>query len=85
MAQLIDVKGKPTRERQNLPLILNKEHATGTVQMRPGPLRLTLENRTLTRTVDQVAAQRPKPRQRAILIDAREPTESGHVRRQDSG
>ena len=46
-AQFIDVKGEPTRERQNLSMVFNKVKApTGTVEMRPGPLRLSLENRT---------------------------------------
>jgi class 3 adenylate cyclase len=46
-AQFIDVKGEPTRERQNLSLIFNNARApTGTTEMRPGPLRLSLENRT---------------------------------------
>jgi class 3 adenylate cyclase len=45
--QFIDVKGEPTRERQTLSLIFDKVSApAGTVQMRPGPLRLMLENRT---------------------------------------
>ena len=48
--QFLDVKGEPTRERQNLSLVFDKLRApTGTVTMRPGPLRLTLENRTDTR------------------------------------
>ena len=46
-AQFIDVKGEPTRERQNLSLVYHNVHApTGTVELRPGPLRLSLENRT---------------------------------------
>jgi class 3 adenylate cyclase len=46
-AHFIDVKGEPTRERQSLSMVFNRVRApTGTVQMRPGPLRLTLENRT---------------------------------------
>ena len=45
--QFLDVKGEPTRERQTLSVVFNKVMApAGTVQMRPGPLRLTLENRT---------------------------------------
>jgi len=48
--QFLDVKGEPTRERQNLSLVFDKLRApTGTVTLRPGPLRLTLENRTDTR------------------------------------
>jgi class 3 adenylate cyclase len=45
--QFLDVKGEATRERQTLSMVFNKIRApTGTVEMRPGPLRLTLENRT---------------------------------------
>jgi class 3 adenylate cyclase len=45
--QFIDVKGEPTRERQSLTMVFNKVKApVGTVEMRPGPLRLALENRT---------------------------------------
>src|SRR6516225_8126712 len=48
--QFLDVKGEPTRERQNLSLVFDKlRPPTGTVTLRPGPLRLTLENRTDTR------------------------------------
>jgi class 3 adenylate cyclase len=54
-AHFIDVKGEPTRERQNLTMIFNKVHApTGTTEMRPGPLRLSLENRTDARTLPSV-------------------------------
>ena len=45
--QFIDIKGEPTNERQTLSMVFNKVKApTGTVEMRPGPLRLSLENRT---------------------------------------
>ena len=41
-AHFIDVKGEPTKERQNLSLIFNKAHSpTVTTEMRPGPLRIT--------------------------------------------
>ncbi len=51
-AHFLDVKGEPTRERQNLSVVFNMVHApTGTVDMRPGPLRLTLENRTDVRVL----------------------------------
>src|ERR1700722_335513 len=54
-AQFIDVKGEPTRERQNLSLVFNKVRApTGTMELRPGPLRLTLENRTDARVLPGV-------------------------------
>src|SRR4029077_16348625 len=45
--QFIDVKGEPTRERQTLSMVFNKvKAAVCTVEMQPGPLRLSLENRT---------------------------------------
>jgi class 3 adenylate cyclase len=54
-AQFIDVKGEPTRERQSLSIVFNRAHAhTTTVVMQPGPLRLTLDNRTDTRVVPGV-------------------------------
>jgi class 3 adenylate cyclase len=47
VAQFIDVKGEPTRERQNLSLTFTGLKApTTTIEMRPGPLRLSFENRT---------------------------------------
>jgi class 3 adenylate cyclase len=46
-AQFIDVKGEPTRERREVSVVYNKVHAhNATIEMRPGPVRLTLENRT---------------------------------------
>jgi len=46
-AQFIDVKGEPTRERQNLSIVFTGLKApTTTIEMRPGPLRLSFENRT---------------------------------------
>jgi class 3 adenylate cyclase len=54
-AHFIDVKGEPTRERQNLAMIFHKVHApTATTTLRPGPLRLALENRSDTRTLPSV-------------------------------
>ncbi|MBV9018394.1 MAG: adenylate/guanylate cyclase domain-containing protein [Alphaproteobacteria bacterium] len=54
-AQFIDVKGEPTRERQNLSLVFNNIRApTGTVVMQPGPLRLSLENRSHRRALPAV-------------------------------
>jgi class 3 adenylate cyclase len=43
----LDVKGEPTRERQNLSLVFDKLRVhTGTTELRPGPVRLALENLT---------------------------------------
>jgi class 3 adenylate cyclase len=54
-AQFLDVKGEPTRERQSLSVVFNKVHApTGTVEMRPGPLHLALENRADVRVLPGV-------------------------------
>jgi class 3 adenylate cyclase len=53
--QFIDVKGEPTKERQTLSLVFNTSKApTGTVEMRPGPLRMSLENRTGRRVLPAV-------------------------------
>jgi class 3 adenylate cyclase len=54
-AQFIDVQGEPTKERQQLSLIYNKIQApTGTTTMRPGPLRLSLDNQAGVRTLPTV-------------------------------
>ncbi len=54
-AQFLDVKGEPTRERQNLTVVFNKLSApNATLTMRPGPLRLSLENRTDARVLPGV-------------------------------
>ena len=54
-AQFIDVKGEPTRERQALSMVVSRAHApTTTLPLRPGPLRLSLENRTDLRLVPGV-------------------------------
>jgi class 3 adenylate cyclase len=55
-AQFIDVQGEPVRERQELSVVFNKVRApTGKAVLRPGPLRLTLENRTDQRVLPTVA------------------------------
>jgi class 3 adenylate cyclase len=47
VAQFINVIGEPTRERQNLSIVFTGIKApTTTIEMRPGPLRLSFENRT---------------------------------------
>src|SRR6202046_615910 len=54
-AQFIDVQGEPTKERQQLSLIYNKMHApTGTMTLRPGPLRLSLDNQAGVRVLPTV-------------------------------
>jgi class 3 adenylate cyclase len=54
-AQFIEVKGEPTSERQNLALVYNNVRApTGTLELRPGPLRLVLDNRTGSRVLPTV-------------------------------
>ena len=46
-AQFIDVQGEPTKERQQLSLVYNKAHPpTGSTTLRPGPLRLSLDNQS---------------------------------------
>lgn len=54
-AQFIDVKGEPTSERRSLAITFDKLHRhNATVEMRPGPLRLFLENRTDSRVLPGV-------------------------------
>src|SRR6476620_2514776 len=54
-AHFIDVQGEPTKERQPLSMVFNKLHApTGTTVMRPGPLRLTLDNQAGVRVLPGV-------------------------------
>ncbi len=49
-AQFIQVAGEPTAERRALSIVFNDLRApVGTVEMRPGPLRLVLDNRTKRR------------------------------------
>src|SRR5207302_540002 len=54
-AHFIDVQGEPTKERQQLSLIYNKAHPpTGSITLRPGPLRLALDNQAGVRTLPAV-------------------------------
>jgi len=55
MSQFIDVRGEPTRERQSLSFVLTKNSApVGALEMRPGPLRISLDNRTNVRTLPSI-------------------------------
>ncbi|WP_426434111.1 adenylate/guanylate cyclase domain-containing protein [Bradyrhizobium genosp. P] len=54
-AQFLDVKGEEASQRQNLSVTFNKAQLpVETVILRPGPLRLTLENRTDDRVLPAV-------------------------------
>jgi class 3 adenylate cyclase len=54
-AHFIDVQGEPTKERQQLALVYNKAHPpTGSITLRPGPLRLSLDNQAGVRTLPTV-------------------------------
>lgn len=53
--QFVDVKGEPTRERQSISLVYDRGHAhSATLEMRPGPVRIAIENRTDTRVLPAV-------------------------------
>jgi class 3 adenylate cyclase len=55
MSQTIEVKGEPARKTQSLSFIMTRDHAYAEdVQMRPGPLQLTLENRSSVRTLPAI-------------------------------
>ncbi len=50
--QIIEVTGEPTRERQALAMVFNKvKPLHGAVTLRPGPLRLALDNNTERRVL----------------------------------
>src|SRR5438093_2904452 len=52
MSQHIEVKGEPAHESQSLSFVMTRNHTPAeTVQMRPGPLQMTLENRSNVRTL----------------------------------
>ena len=54
-AQFIEVQGEPTKERQQLSLVYNKTHPpTGSLAMRPGPLRLLIDNQAGVRVLPSV-------------------------------
>jgi len=54
-AQFLDVQGDATRETQNLTVVFNKlSTPTGKLTVRPGPLRLVLDNRTDLRVLPAV-------------------------------
>jgi class 3 adenylate cyclase len=69
--QFLDVKGEPTRERQAVSIVYDRDHVVSqTLEMRPGPIRIAIENRTDTRVLpavfiagdvlhDLLAARRP--------------------------
>lgn len=53
--QFIDVKGEPTRDRQSLSLVYDRDHSHDQrLEMRPGPLRLAFDNRTNQRVMPAV-------------------------------
>jgi class 3 adenylate cyclase len=55
MSQHIEVNGDRARENQSLSFVMTRDHSpAGTVQMRPGPLQLMLENRSNVRTLPAV-------------------------------
>jgi class 3 adenylate cyclase len=54
-AHFFDIQGEPATERQQFSIVFNKLQApTGTTVMRPGPLRLSLENQTGVRVLPSV-------------------------------
>jgi class 3 adenylate cyclase len=54
-AQFFDVKGEVTRDRQHFSLVFDKVGVpTGSMELRPGPLRLSLENHSELRVLPTV-------------------------------
>jgi len=70
-AQFIEVNGEPTRERQSLSLLLDRTPLPiATATLRPGPLRLHIENRGDVRTLPAVWIAGPELEQ---LLSRRKP------------
>jgi class 3 adenylate cyclase len=54
-AQFLDVKGEPTKERQSLALVFDRAHRhSETLTLRPGQLRILVENHTEVRVLPSV-------------------------------
>jgi class 3 adenylate cyclase len=54
-AQFVDVKGEPTKERQSISLVFDRGHRHHeTLELRPGSLRIAVENHTDVRTLPSV-------------------------------
>src|SRR4029434_7760098 len=76
MSQHLEVKGELARESQSLSFVMTTDHAPeGTVQMQPGPLKLTLENRSTVRTLPAVWGVSDKIHE---FINKRRPFLSAH-------
>ena len=56
LSQHLEVKGEPSNESQGLSFVMTREHPSETAvqTMRPGPLTLTMENRSNKRTLPAV-------------------------------
>ena len=71
VAQFIEVKGEPSRERQNLSLVFSGlKSPTKTIGLRPGPLRLSLENRSGERILPGIWVAGPELQE---LVNLRRP------------
>jgi class 3 adenylate cyclase len=54
-AQFLDVKGEPTKERTTVSLVFDRGHRhSETLELRPGPLRILVENHTQVRALPSV-------------------------------
>src|SRR5471032_2653 len=54
-ALFIDVKGEPTTQRRNISIVYNGVSVpTGTMEMQPGPVRVTFENRSANRVLPSI-------------------------------
>ena len=54
-AVFLDVAGEPTSERRSLSVVFSETTAhSGTLQLRPGPVRIAVENKSARRTIPGV-------------------------------
>jgi class 3 adenylate cyclase len=60
-AEFIEVAGEPTRERQNLTILLDRSATPSAMAtLRPGPVRLNIENRESTRALPAIWVGNPE-------------------------
>jgi hypothetical protein len=77
--QFIDVKGEPTRERQTLTMVFNNVKApVGTIEMRPGPLRLSPR---AAGALDRRRSAAPSARQSPAVPDCQAPPDQSDFSR----
>ena len=89
MSLFMEIKGESVGESQSLSFIMTRDHAPAeTLQLRPGPLQLTLENRSNVRTLPGIWVVSDKVhefrRQTSPLLDCETPSNQSDIPRYSS-